>query len=93
LAGECLDGEGVENLMKIEREYCVCVDCYLHIAGNDLAEIASEIVRERVESSVHKLGGDIVIGDVGDVGFGKSPCQCCGSELHGDRYYVSQLKP
>ena len=71
-----------------------CVDCYL--AANGLPSEDDEVAVTPL-SSIDR-DESVVVGwkfdprsnpDSDHLGFSRSPCECCGSRLHGDRYAVS----
>jgi len=83
-----------------------CTDCVMLVANGDVPEDDEGIV-ERIEAhwpgvaepstcnsfgAVHgSLRWELYSGDIGESGFYKRPCECCGSRLGGERYRLTAL--
>ena len=74
--------------MKVVAEYSVCPDCLMAIAYNDLPPDREQA--RMIDIGMHELGPYLHPGGE-EYGFCKTPCDCCGSRLHGNRYQVIQL--
>ena len=83
--------------MKVIAEYSVCSDCLTAIANDDFTGLDYHYVpgtakkyQRVIQDGIEALGPGLCAGNE-EYGFCKTPCDCCGSKLHGDRYQVIQL--
>ena len=68
-------------------EYSVCTDCLFYIAYSDLPEDkerAQELLDAHISNDIHTTDTDY--------GYCTSPCETCGTRLHGDRYKAIELR-
>ena len=75
--------------MQVIAEISVCVDCLIMIANGDVSGIDNEDRIAEVIAGMDRLttdGAHLVAGDSDDGNFRWTPCECCGSELGGDRH-------
>jgi len=80
--------------MKVIQELRVCSDCLQAIA-NGLDSLEGVETPERlaeIESGMAKLRPFLAVTS-DEFGFSRSDCDCCGSELYGDRYGAAVLGP
>ena len=75
-------------------EWSVCGDCLHYIVNGDptglsyhLSEDEVDKTIETMDKSLSEAGGHAVYGDK-DLGFCRSSCDCCRSDLHGDRHRI-----
>ena len=71
----------------------VCRDCLFFIAYD---EAPDHMDVEEFEGWLYKISRrssslQTLIADGEELGFSQSPCECCGSKLHGERYSMVVL--
>ena len=80
----------------IADDLLVCTDCTMAIANDDYTGLdyhygpaESERREAEIRAGIASMGGYPVIGD--EYGFSWRPCDCCGTELGGDRHECAVL--
>lgn len=83
--------------MKVIGEYSVCGECLQAIANDDYFGLdyyytpeTATIRQQAIKDGMQSLGPGLIAGGT-DFGFCRTPCDCCGDKLHGNRYQVIQL--
>ena len=77
--------------MKLEmstKTYRVCSDCATAIKFNDFPLDRER--RQAISSGIRLLGSHLYV-DVESHGSSETPCECCGSNLPGDRFTVVKI--
>lgn len=69
-------------------ELSVCVDCIMILANGE----GSSVTVDAMTATWGDDGRHLVPGGE-DLGYSTSPCDGCGSGLHGDRFTAALLKP
>ena len=86
--------------IKIDT-WAICGTCLQYIANHDWSSLSLYMSEEEIdqkkadiEQSLRDLEEDgRTTGSLGDdLGFRKSPCDCCYDDLHGNRYSCEILK-
>lgn len=88
-------------MATVKQKIMVCNDCFQPIVNGDFSALdywyRPKQARERMEAvkdGMNKLtanGEHLALGDK-RVEFAKSPCECCGSTLHGERHEIIVLQ-
>ncbi|RLA61249.1 MAG: hypothetical protein DRQ89_11665 [Epsilonproteobacteria bacterium] len=82
-------------MIKVENKISVCVDCINFIANG---ELPADTTESQDKAWVDKINanwppGEQQLVDADEhAGFETTPCDCCDSPLHGDRFSVLILK-
>ena len=89
-------------MTKVIIELEVCPDCLMVIANGDYSGIDYYLNGQEADDRCKAIddgmadwqgyGGRLVACDSESSSFSKTPCDCCGDDLHGDRYPVNLLK-
>lgn len=78
-----------EYVWQVYHEHVdVCINCMMKAEGLEQANFDADHVQRYTEAQKHGRI-DIVAnmyGELGITAFAKTPCDYCGSELHGERY-------
>lgn len=77
--------------MDTAIELEVCVDCIMAIANGDYPENNGRAVAVVNGEGRWADDGYHLVAGSGECGFSRTPCDCCGSHLHGDRHQATAL--
>jgi len=89
-------------ILTATAEFSVCPDCYVYIGTGDATSYslwldddeASDAIAV-ADAGIARMAADgnivCVASPDDELGFCITPCDCCGSILHGDRHVVVRL--